>query len=47
MTIPVYGDLKYRNKKCPKESKEQMTFVNRVRSSYPATYGSVIVHPEN
>lgn len=47
MTIQIYGDLKYRNKKCPKESTEQITFVNRIRSLYPDTYGRIIVHPEN
>ncbi len=47
MTITIDGNLKYRDKKCPKETAEQRTFVNRVREKYPKTYGRIIVHPEN
>jgi len=45
--IPIFGDKKYRNKKCPKETPEQVTFVNWVRSSYPSDYGKLLVHPRN
>ena len=45
--IKVYGDQKYRNKKCPKEDNELITFVNRIRTKYPDTYGRLLVHPEN
>ena len=45
--IRVYGDQKYRNKKCPKEDNELITFVNRIRTAYPDTYGRLLVHPEN
>jgi hypothetical protein len=45
--IKVYGDFEYRDKKCPKESIEQITFVNRVRNECPETFGRVLVHAEN
>lgn len=45
--IPVYGDQSYRNKKAPKESAEQITFVARVRREYPDSYGALIVHIKN
>lgn len=45
--IPIYGDLSYRDKKCPKESLEQITFVSRLRNQYPETYGRVVVHAKN
>ena len=51
MKIPagmsVYGNTKYRNKKCPKESLEQITFVNNIRVLYPETYGRILVHAKN
>lgn len=43
--IKIFGDTKFRGK-CPKESVEQITFVNLVRNNYPE-YGNVLVHPEN
>lgn len=45
--IPIYGDTNYRNKKCPLESIEQITFVNFVRNNYPSSYGLLILHPKN
>lgn len=45
--IPLYGDLSYRDKKCPKESLEQITFISRVRREHPDTYGKIIIHPKN
>lgn len=45
--IKIYGDQSYRNKKCPKESVEQITFVNRVRAAHPEAYGRLLVHVEN
>lgn len=44
--IPVFGDTEYRGK-CPKESIEQITFVNELRRSYPHTYGRLLVHVKN
>lgn len=46
-SIKVYGDKAYRNKKCPKEKIEQITFVNRIRELYPETYGAALVHIKN
>jgi hypothetical protein len=45
--IPLYGDSKYRNKNCPKESLSQITFVNAIRKQYPDSYGLILIHPEN
>jgi hypothetical protein len=45
--IPVYGDTSYRNKKCPSEALEQVTFFNRIRKLYPDTYGLLAVHIKN
>ena len=45
--IPVYGDMKYRNPKCPRESVEQITLINKIRAKYPETYGRVLVHVKN
>ena len=33
--LKVYGDPTYRNKKCPTESAEQITFFNVLRAKYP------------
>lgn len=45
--IPIYGDLSYRDKKCPRESIEQITFVNRVRKEFPETHGLTLFHAKN
>jgi len=45
--IKVYGDQKFRDKKCPKEAAEQVTFFNQLRKRYPDTYGKVAVHTRN
>lgn len=45
--LDVYGDLTYRNKDCPSEVVEQITFVARIRAAYPQTYGRCIVHVRN
>ncbi len=44
--LPVYGDQDYRNKKCPAESAEQITFFNTLRRDYPE-FGRIAVHPRN
>lgn len=44
--IPVYGNTDYRNKKCPHESAEQMTFFNTLRHDYP-DLGMIAIHPRN
>ena len=40
--IIVYGDTSFRDKKCPKEIYEQVSFVNHVRPKWPT-----ITHIEN
>lgn len=45
--IKVYGDPNYRDKKCPREAAEQVTFFNQLRKAYPNTYGLVAVHNRN
>lgn len=44
--LPVYGSTDYRNKKCPVESAEQITFFNVLRRDYPQL-GIIAVHPRN
>lgn len=45
--LPLYGDIDYRNKKCPAESAEQITFFNELRRLYPDSYGLIALHPRN
>lgn len=45
--IKIYGDLSYREKKCPNESLEQITFVNRIRKEFPDTHGLTLFHVKN
>ena len=45
--IKIYGDLSYRDKRCPKESVEQITFTNRVRKEFPDTHGRTLFHAKN
>ena len=33
--IKVYGDITFRDKKCPSESAEQITFFNQLRKNWP------------
>lgn len=42
-----YGDMNFRDKKCPKEVMEQVTFFNTIREQYPDTYGMIAVHNRN
>lgn len=45
--ICLYGNQKFRDKKCPSEAAEQMTFVNYVRAQYPDSLGLILLHPKN
>ena len=45
--ITLFGNQKFRDKKCPKESVEQITFVNAIRAQYPDSFGLILIHPEN
>lgn len=44
--VPIYGDQSFRGQ-CPIESLEQITFFNRLRREYPATWGALALHPRN
>lgn len=44
--LPAYGDMSYRGE-CALEGAEQITFVSRVRRSYPDGIGKLIVHIPN
>lgn len=44
--FPVFGDTDFRGK-CPKESTEQITFFNNLRTEYPDTWGRLALHPRN
>lgn len=44
--LPAFGDIDYRNKNCPTESAEQITFFNTLRREYPQL-GKIAVHPRN
>lgn len=45
-SLRVYGDLNYREKKCPRESAEQITFFNWLRREHPDVAG-VAAHQRN
>jgi len=45
--IQIYGDTNYRDKTCPKESAEAVTFVSLVRRDHPKSYGKLITHIRN
>jgi len=44
--LNVYGDIAYRNKSCPSETVEQITFFNTLRRDYP-DFGRIALHPRN
>lgn len=46
LPFPVYGNQIWRGK-CPAEAMEQMTFFNKLRREYPATWGRLAFHPRN
>jgi hypothetical protein len=46
LPFPVFGDVTFRGK-CPKEDQEQISFFNRIRAEYPATWGALALHPRN
>lgn len=45
--IMCFGNPDFRDKKCPKESAEQVTFFNQLRKKYPDSYGLIAVHIRN
>lgn len=46
LPFPAYGDASFRGD-CPKESAEQVTFFNKLRTAYPDTWGALALHPRN
>lgn len=46
LPFKVYGNADFRGK-CPKESVEQITFFNKLRTEYPGTWGILALHPRN
>lgn len=46
LPFPIYGNTSFRGK-CPKESAEQITFFNWLRTEYPETWGKLALHPRN
>lgn len=44
--VPVYGDKSFRDKKCPKEDAELITFFNQLRRRSPAL-AAVALHIKN
>lgn len=45
--LQVFGDQSHRDKNCPKEQLEQITFISRLRRQYPDTLGALAVHVKN
>jgi len=44
--LTIYGNKKYRNKNCPTEQQEQMTFFSTLRIEYPEL-GVIAYHQRN
>lgn len=42
-----FGNLDFRDKKCPREAAEQVTFFNQLRKIYPDSYGLIALHVRN
>lgn len=45
--IKVYGDTSFRNKKCPVEDAELVTFINQIKKLYPNSFGRLVLHIPN
>ena len=45
--IRIYGNVRHRDPRCPKETLEQITFFNRLRTQYPTSYGKIGLHIRN
>ena len=46
LPFKIYGNTEFRGD-CPKESGEQITFFNKLRTEYPDTLGRLAIHPRN
>lgn len=45
--IKLYGDTTFRDKKCPVEDAELVTFINQIKKLYPDSFGRLILHVPN
>lgn len=45
--LEVCGDTSYRDKKCPKETVEQVTFFAELRKRWPTTIALIAIHVRN
>ncbi|QMP23946.1 VRR-Nuc domain protein [Pseudomonas phage DDSR119] len=45
--IKHFGNLDFRDKKCPLEVAEQVTFFNQLRKRWPETWGRIALHARN
>lgn len=45
--LKVYGDKTYRDKKCPVEDAELVTFINQLKKLYPDSFGRLVLHIPN
>ena len=42
--LKIYGEKDYRNKKCPVEDAELVTFINQLKRMYPDSFGRLVLH---
>lgn len=45
--LKIYGEKDYRNKKCPVEDAELVTFINQLKKMYPDSFGRLVLHVPN
>ena len=45
--IKLYGDTTFRDKKCPVEDAELVTFINQIKKLYPDSFGRLVLHIPN
>lgn len=45
--IKLYGEKDYRDKKCPVEDAELVTFINQLKKLYPDSFGRLVLHIPN
>lgn len=46
LPFKVYGDTSFRGK-CPIETREQISFFNKIRREFPNSWGALAIHPRN
>ena len=45
--IQIFGNTDFRDKNCPSESQEQITFFNEIKTRCPMPYGKIAFHQRN